>query len=226
MSSTQSGQMVGKKHPLLEAVYGSLSGMAFGLLSPLASQPFDTIKTKMQAETRYAKASPFLVGRELMQVEGARGFYRGMVPILLSTGAQKSALFAGYAGAKRACDQSQIGWLTAPIPYMNGMNSSVIVGSMAASTARTIVETPFELAKVRRQVHQKRSCWLDVHMGRRSAMTRTLHEEDMSKGDAATPCHLIYVFWQTGGSFRSTTGIFSLQQVLLFDVFLIAAECL
>jgi len=41
---SDSAQMVGKSHPLLEAVYGSLSGMAFGLLSPLASQPFDTIK--------------------------------------------------------------------------------------------------------------------------------------------------------------------------------------
>lgn len=46
MTATEKGaaQMVGKSHPLLEAVYGSLSGMAFGLLSPLASQPFDTIK--------------------------------------------------------------------------------------------------------------------------------------------------------------------------------------
>eukprot|EP00286_Rhodomonas_abbreviata_P010484 CAMPEP_0181335722 /NCGR_PEP_ID=MMETSP1101-20121128/26998_1 /TAXON_ID=46948 /ORGANISM="Rhodomonas abbreviata, Strain Caron Lab Isolate" /LENGTH=52 /DNA_ID=CAMNT_0023445891 /DNA_START=204 /DNA_END=359 /DNA_ORIENTATION=- len=48
-----SGLMMGKKHPLLEALYGSLSGMAFGLISPLASQPFDTIKTKMQAEVKH-----------------------------------------------------------------------------------------------------------------------------------------------------------------------------
>ena len=48
--------MLGEKNPLLEAVYGSLSGMAFGLLSPLASQPFDTIKTKMQAEVFVAFA--------------------------------------------------------------------------------------------------------------------------------------------------------------------------
>jgi solute carrier family 25 carnitine/acylcarnitine transporter 20/29 len=147
----RSSAMLGTKHPLLEALYGSLSGMAFGLLSPLASQPFDTIKTKMQAEARYAKTGPVGVGREILRTEGLKGFYRGMVPILLSTGVQKSALFAGYAGARRLCDRSEIRVLTAPLPFMNGMSMSVIVGSVAASTARTIVETPFELAKVRSQ---------------------------------------------------------------------------
>jgi solute carrier family 25 carnitine/acylcarnitine transporter 20/29 len=142
---------VGQKHPFLEAFYGSLSGLAFGLLSPLASQPFDTLKTKMQAEAQFAKKGPLEVARTLFKVEGARGFYAGMLPILLSTGVQKSALFAGYAGAKRWCEQSQIQFLTDPLPWCKGMNLSVVVGSIAASTTRTLVETPFELAKVRSQ---------------------------------------------------------------------------
>ena len=48
MAST-SGSTVGKGSTTLELIYGSISGMAFGLVSPLASQPFDTLKTKMQA---------------------------------------------------------------------------------------------------------------------------------------------------------------------------------
>lgn len=160
--------IVGKKHPVLEALYGSLSGIAFGLLSPLASQPFDTIKTKMQAEAQFAKEGLVGVGRSVLRNDGFKGFYRGMVPILLSTSVQKSALFAAYAGAKRWCDESRIAALTTPLPLLSGMTSSVIVGGVAASTARTVVETPFELAKVRRQ---------------------------------------------TGGSFRSTAGVFSLGQV-------------
>ena len=139
-----------------------------GLLSPLASQPFDTIKTKMQAEARYAKEGPVSVGRAILRTEGLAGMYRGMMPILLSTGVQKSALFAGYAGAKRWCDQSKIALLAAPLPGLNGMNLSVVVGSVTASTARTLVETPFELAKVRKQ---------------------------------------------TGGTFRSAAGVFSLKQI-------------
>jgi hypothetical protein len=51
MAST-SGSTVGKGSTTLELIYGSISGMAFGLVSPLASQPFDTLKTKMQADPR------------------------------------------------------------------------------------------------------------------------------------------------------------------------------
>ena len=50
MGEKQGGSMIGKGSSIMESVYGSLSGLAFGLVSPLASQPFDTLKTKMQAE--------------------------------------------------------------------------------------------------------------------------------------------------------------------------------
>ena len=105
-----------------------------------ASQPFDTMKTKMQAEAKYANEGMVNTARAIARTDGLKGFYRGMVPILLSTGVQKSALFAGYAGAKRWCDQSQIGLLTTPLPGFGGMSLSVVVGSIAASTARTAVE--------------------------------------------------------------------------------------
>ena len=57
MSDKASGRTVGQGSTMLETLYGSLSGMAFGLVSPLASQPFDTLKTKMQAESRFASQS-------------------------------------------------------------------------------------------------------------------------------------------------------------------------
>ena len=98
------------------------------------------MKTKMQAEAKYANEGMVNTARAIARTDGLKGFYRGMVPILLSTGVQKSALFAGYAGAKRWCDQSQIGLLTTPLPGFGGMSLSVVVGSIAASTARTAVE--------------------------------------------------------------------------------------
>jgi len=143
--------MVGKGSSTLELLYGSISGMAFGLISPLASQPFDTLKTKMQAESRYARQGVLQVGKDVARTEGLRGFYRGIVPILASTGVQKTALFAANAGARRACERSGIPALNTPIPMSNGLSPSVLVGGLAAGTARTIVETPFELAKVRAQ---------------------------------------------------------------------------
>ena len=124
----------------MESVYGSLSGLAFGLVSPLASQPFDTLKTKMQAEARYARQGMGAVATQVLRADGAAGLYRGILPIVMSTGVQKSALFSAYAGARRACEESGVHGLPA-----------LLVGGLAAGTARTVVETPFELAKVRYQ---------------------------------------------------------------------------
>ena len=134
------GRMVGTGSSTLELVYGSLSGLAFGLVSPLASQPFDTLKTKMQAEARYARQGMGTVATHVLKADGAAGLYRGILPIVMSTGLQKSALFSANAGARRACEESGVRGLPA-----------LLVGGLAAGTARTVVETPFELAKVRYQ---------------------------------------------------------------------------
>ena len=63
--ASASGSTVGKGSTTLELIYGSISGMAFGLVSPLASQPFDTLKTKMQAQSRYARAGAVEASTEL-----------------------------------------------------------------------------------------------------------------------------------------------------------------
>ena len=104
----------------------------------------------LQADPRYARGGMGSAVRQLMKSEGAVGLYRGIVPIVASTGIQKSALFSANAGARRACEQSGIPALTEPIPFTS-LSPSLLVGGVAAGTARTVVETPFELAKVRYQ---------------------------------------------------------------------------
>ena len=145
------GRMVGTGSSTMELIMGSLSGLAFGLVSPLASQPFDTLKTKMQAEARYARQGMGAVAARVLRADGAAGLYRGILPIVMSTGIQKSALFSANAGARRACEESGIPALTRPIPFTGGLSPALLVGGLAAGTARTVVETPFELAKVRYQ---------------------------------------------------------------------------
>ena len=98
----RAGDMVGKGTSTMELLYGSLSGMAFGLVSPIAGQPFDIVKTKMQADARFLKSSPFSVVKTVVATEGVRGMYRGMLPILASTGVQKTVLFTANAGDQRA----------------------------------------------------------------------------------------------------------------------------
>ena len=151
MGEKKGGSMIGKGSSIMESVYGSLSGLAFGLVSPLASQPFDTLKTKMQAEARYARQGMGAVATQVLRTDGAAGLYRGILPIVMSTGLQKSALFSANAGARRACEESGIPALTQPIPFTGGLSPALLVGGLAAGTARAVVETPFELAKVRYQ---------------------------------------------------------------------------
>ena len=147
----RAGDMIGKGSSMTELVLGSVSGMAFGLVSPIAGQPFDIVKTKMQADGRFAGQGPMSVVRSIMRTEGLVGMYRGMLPILASTGVQKTVLFTANAGARRSVEQSGIKILVDPIPGTAGLKPSVLIGGVAAAAARTVVETPFELMKVRLQ---------------------------------------------------------------------------
>eukprot|EP00964_Phaeocystis_antarctica_P006241 scaffold3395_cov66-Phaeocystis_antarctica.AAC.1 len=105
----------------------------------------------MQADARFLKSSPFSVVKTVVATEGLRGMYRGMLPILASTGVQKTVLFTANAGARRAVENSGMPLLTEAIPGTGGLKPGVIVGGVVAAAARTVVETPFELMKVRLQ---------------------------------------------------------------------------
>jgi hypothetical protein len=146
----RAGDMVGKGSAWAELFYGSLSGMAFGLISPVAGQPFDVIKTKMQADPKY-QGGALSTARGVISAEGLRGLYRGLSPILASTGVQKTVLFAAYAGSRRVVEESEVDMLVNPIPGSHGLRPSILIGGVMAAAARTVVETPFELAKVRWQ---------------------------------------------------------------------------
>jgi solute carrier family 25 carnitine/acylcarnitine transporter 20/29 len=143
--------MVGKGSATTELLYGMLSGMAFGLISPVFAKPFDCIKTKMQGERRFSTGSARSVFSAVVRELGVSGLFRGMLPILASTGVQKTVLFAANSGARRACERSSIRALDEAIPFSAGLKPAVLIGGVAAAAARTVVETPFELTKVRWQ---------------------------------------------------------------------------
>ena len=151
LGATKQSHLIGQGSAALEFAHGMLSGLAFGAISPLASQPFDVLKTRLQAGKCLPGQGASSLAFSIVKTEGITGMYRGLLPILLSTSVQKSALFAAYAGARRSCENSGVAALTQPIPLTGGLKPAVIVGGLAAGTARAVVETPFELAKVRSQ---------------------------------------------------------------------------
>lgn len=145
------GQIVGNENASMEAIMGLLSGMAYGLINPLVGHPFNLVQTRMQADSAFRNSGAIATARDIMKTEGLRGFWRGLVPPLMGSTAYRGVLFSAYSAAFAACKGTP---LSNPLPLTGGLAPAVLVGAVAASTARTAVETPLELIKVRRMLKQ------------------------------------------------------------------------
>jgi solute carrier family 25 carnitine/acylcarnitine transporter 20/29 len=144
------GAIAGSGSTLTEALVGLASGVAYGAVSPLVGHPFDTVKTRMQAEARYQTMGTFQVVGSIFRSEGFVGFYRGFVPPLIGSMAFRGILFSAYSGTYAACEH--VPMLHQEIPFTGGLRSSVLLGALAASVARASIESPFEFLKVRSMV--------------------------------------------------------------------------
>ena len=120
------------------------------------------------------------MGRTVVSELGFTGLYRGITPIIASTGVQKTVLFAANSGARRACENSSVSLLKDPIPGLAGLKPSVIIGGVASAAARTVVETPFELMKVRWQTGGS------VRAGEATSMASLAQLREMYTGATAT----------------------------------------
>jgi len=141
------GALAGTGSSGTEALIGLLSGVAFGMVSPVVGHPFDLIKTKMQGMACHRDATVLQTVRGVYGSEGVRGFYRGFVPPFVASICFRSAQFSAYSGAYAGCSHYPV--LNQPIPYTAGLRPDVVVGAMAAALSRALIETPLEFAKVR-----------------------------------------------------------------------------
>jgi len=98
-----------------------------------------------------AGSGAIATAQSIWRVEGFRGFWRGLVPPLLGSTAYRGVLFSAYSAAFAACKDTP---LAKPVPGLGGLAPAVVVGAVAAASARTAVETPLELIKVRRMLKQ------------------------------------------------------------------------
>jgi len=144
--------MLGSGSMFREGLFGMGCGILYGITSPLIGHPFDTVKTKMQAQGGYQTGGMLRTFATVIRKEGFLALYKGLLPPLIGSGIYRSVQFGVY----NACwtwfgdyplSQTKIGWL-------GDMEVRVIASGLIASTARTFIETPLELIKVRRQVGQ------------------------------------------------------------------------
>lgn len=128
---------------------GLLCGVAFGIASPLASHPFDTIKTRMQASPSCARGGSISALRTSIASGGIMSLYSGLAPPLIGSVLYRSTQMGVFSYVMASC--RTISWTCAQLPGTGGVEFRVIFAAAAATTARAIVETPLELIKVRLQ---------------------------------------------------------------------------
>ena len=139
-------------HWLKEGGIGLGVGILYGVTNVAAGHPFDTIKTKMQAQPGFERVGMVNAFAKTFRAEGVRGLYRGCVPPLWGSGIFRSAQFAVFEAIYTVADNSPA--ICRDMPGTAGLQPRVILAGVCASTARAIVETPLEYAKVRRQTGQ------------------------------------------------------------------------
>ena len=132
---------------LSHAIAGTIGGVA-GIYS---GSPFDVIKLRLQVASG-AAPSAVSVARSLWAAEGVRGFFRGAWTVSLGQGPVNFVVFATYAQALRALDDtagvSGSGSSGAAVPPPL---SRVAMAGVCSGFFQALVLAPFEFVKVQQQ---------------------------------------------------------------------------
>ena len=116
--------------------------------------PFDTIKTKMQAQTEHIGSKTSKIGyietvKNVAYKEGPLGFYRGCVPPFFGSVIYRSVQFAVFEAFYTKWEKSAE--MTKAIPFTGGLEWRVLFAGILGGSARSFIECPFEYAKVKGQ---------------------------------------------------------------------------
>ncbi|RKP05843.1 mitochondrial carrier domain-containing protein, partial [Thamnocephalis sphaerospora] len=106
--------------------------------------PFDTVKTRMQTHS-YRSLNDCL--RKTYRAEGVRGFFRGIVPPLLTVSAIRATSFSVYERTKQR--MREMGWQT---DRTLSLGAGSFLAGGASGLAVAALSCPFELVKIQRQL--------------------------------------------------------------------------
>mmetsp|Transcript_21683 Transcript_21683/g.15979 ORF Transcript_21683/g.15979 Transcript_21683/m.15979 type:complete len:130 (+) Transcript_21683:57-446(+) len=126
----------------------TVSGVLYGATNTLVGHPFDTIKTKMQAQIEHFKSHSGYVqtSRAIIRNEGPMALYNGCWPPFFGSLIFRSVQFSVFEMVYTAGDKHKS--LKNHIP-LTDTEWRVFLGGLCSGSCRSLIECPFEYAKVR-----------------------------------------------------------------------------
>ncbi|EIE87690.1 hypothetical protein RO3G_12401 [Rhizopus delemar RA 99-880] len=122
-----------------------IAASSAAVVSVLAGFPFDSIKTRMQ--THHYDSIISCVKTTYVE-EGTKGFFRGMIPPLITVSIIKSASFSIYEGTKKALVRDGV---FKNDTIQSTMALSTVSGSVSGAFI-ALLSCPLELIKIQRQL--------------------------------------------------------------------------
>ena len=141
--------LIGNGNAIEEGLWSLACGVLFGATTVIVGHPFDTIKTRMQADSVYRNSSTRAVAIDIFKTNGIRGFYSGFVPPLIGSSIFRSIQFAAY-GFTVASFRDEDSWLRKV--KLGGVEARVFLGGIVSGTCRAMIESPLDFLKTQKQV--------------------------------------------------------------------------
>jgi len=136
----------------------ALAGVVAGCATAAALHPLDTLKVRLQVADGVVHAARAATLRgaaaEVWAAEGARGFYRGLAPALVGSGASWGLYFFFYEAAKRRLAGGGGGGDGAPPARLSALGHAY--AAWEGGTATVLLTNPVWLVKTRMQAEGAR----------------------------------------------------------------------
>ena len=132
-----------------EAILGFFSGICYGATNAVVGQPFDTVKCRMQTQSRYMSGTARDAFFKLVRSDGLTGLYKGGAVNAAGVMVQRSFVQGSFQAFYAKWETDAI--MSAEIPFTNGLQLRTLAAALIAGTVRSVLECPFEYTKVRLQ---------------------------------------------------------------------------
>ncbi len=128
-----------------------ISGGLAGTISSAVVQPLEVVKTQLQSSVSrrmlnslQKKADPISICKEIYRIDGIKGFYRGLKPLIVGIIPTRGIYFWSYNSAKNMFNQTFNIPISSPLTHL----SSAFVAGITSNT----ITNPLWLVKTRYQL--------------------------------------------------------------------------